>query len=157
MSGREKSSATNQGDLFQQFDLDTPALLRHAGRCDAPNLDLEHELLGALHQAIRQSRMSRPLIVDRMNWCLASEHPITTRMLDAWLARSKEFHRFPAAWLTAFCWATGSIQPFVVLLAPVDHDVVDARDQHALRLGQISITKSQLTREERLLRQKLGG
>lgn len=150
MAKPPKSSATNQGDLFQQLE-------RSALAADnAPDLYLAPELLGAMAAAMRQSGMSRDQVVDRMNLCLPADERVTRRQLDAWMARSKEFHKTPAAWLPAFCWATRSILPFQALLQPLLFDVVDRREQLVLGLGQALVEKAQATRKEKELRKQLG-
>lgn len=156
MAQRQSDFTSDQPDLFQH--LETPAL---AGPNNAPPLDLERELIGAMCAAMREARRlhgwGRDQIVDRMNLCLDGASRVTRRQLDAWMAASKEYHRAPAAWLPAFCWATQCLAPLHVLLHPLGLEAADARDQHALRLGQINLTRAQLAREERALRAKLGG
>lgn len=38
-------------------------------------------------------------------------HEISKYMLDTWTAESKEYHRFPAEYLPAFCQAVDSYEP----------------------------------------------
>jgi len=144
-----------QPDLFQQ--LEQPALERDA----APSLCMDHELRGAMATALRLARQhygySRDRIIDRMNLCLEPEDKITVRQLNAWMAISQEDKDFKAKYLPAFCWATHSILPFQVLLNAIDFEPVDLRDQQALRLGQLTVEKARLAREERHLRTRLGG
>ena len=45
--------------------------------------------------------------------------------LDAWVAETKEGHRFPAAYLPAFCRVTGSMEPLRVLTEAAGGYVVD--------------------------------
>jgi len=40
---------------------------------------------------------------------------ISKYMLDTWTAESKEYHRFPAEFLPAFCEAVGSFEPLRIL------------------------------------------
>jgi hypothetical protein len=40
---------------------------------------------------------------------------ISKYMLDTWTAESKEYHRFPAEYLPAFCATVGSVEPLQVL------------------------------------------
>lgn len=141
-------------DLFQQ--LETPTFDNE----NAPPLSLSQELRGAMASAMREARKhygySREIVIDRMNFCLEKEDRVTVRKLNAWMATSKEDHHTPAAWLPAFCWATQTIAPIQALINPIDFEAVDIRDRYALRLGNLQIEKSQLSREERSLKNKLG-
>lgn len=152
MANRPNSFCPEQGDFFQRL-AEAPA---------APvDLDIHQELLGAISQCIREAKsrgLSRERIVERMNLVLPDiERPITLRQMYAWTATSKEYSEFPARYLPAFCWAVECDLPLRVLAAAITRDLVDARDQMALRLGQLNVTKAQLTREERALRARLGG
>lgn len=127
----------------------------------AQDLDIGLELRGAITGAIRDAKkrgLSRPRIVERMNLCLPdAEKKITLRQLNAWTANSKEYHEFPARYLPAFCWATGSILPLLVLAHAINHDIVDRRDQAVLELGQKLVAKAQLGREVNSLKKLLEG
>lgn len=155
MAKRPRTFSPDQGELFQR--LETPAL----EAANAADLDIGPELLGAVHEALREARrrgLSRERIVDRMNAALPElERPITPRQAYAWTAQSKEFHELPARYLPALCWALGSDLPLRVLAGALGYELVDRRDAAALRLGQLSVTRAQLTREERALREQLGG
>jgi len=146
--------SAEQGDLFRQLEHD---LLESE---NAPLLDLRAELRGAMAEAMREARRrygwSRDHVVDRMNLCL-EDGGITRRKLDAWMAASREDHPMPADLLPAFCWATRSLIPLATLLRALDYEPVDRREQHALRLGELAITRARLAREERALRGRLGG
>lgn len=152
MANNDPFFTGNQLDIFQQLETSP---LEHE---NAPDLDLSTELRGAMNKALREGKgrgQSRDHIVDRMNLCLPKEHHITKRKLDAWLAKSKEDHNTPAAWLPAFCWATNSIYPFLVLLEPLGFDVADQRDRLVAELGQTLIKKSQATRQANQIRKFL--
>lgn len=155
MANGRKSSSSDQGDLFQQ--LEQPAL--SAAEANAPDLDINPELLGAINTAIREAKkrgLSRERLVERMNLALPDGgKPITLRQLNAWTAQSKEYHEFPARYLPAFCWATGCHLPLQVLAHPLGLEAVDRRDQAALALGQKLVAKAQLSREVRELQQLL--
>jgi hypothetical protein len=153
---RRDSFSTIQPDLFQQLaEQDALEAL------SAHDLDIGPELMGALNLAIREAKKrgwSRERIVERMNMCLPDmERPITLRQLNAWTAASKEFHEFPARYLPALCWATGSIVPLLVLAQAIGHELVDSRDLRAMELGDRLIKHAQLGREIKHLKQTLEG
>lgn len=153
MAKRRAVSTSVQGDLFQQ--LEAPALAAQR----AQDLDIGPELLGAVNQAIRLAKrdgLSRERIVERMNLCLPdAERPVTLRQLNAWTAQSKEFHEFPARYLPALCWATGSLLPLLTLAQALGHDLADRRDQAALELGQKLVHQARLGRDVKLLKKML--
>jgi len=152
---RPRTFSPEQVELFLR--LESPAI----ETANAADLDIGPELLGAVHEALRDARgrgLSRERIVDRMNAALPElERPITPRQAYAWTAQSKEFHELPARYVPALCWALGSDLPLRVLANALGYELVDRRDAAALRLGQLSVTRAQLTREERALREQLGG
>jgi hypothetical protein len=152
---RRKLISSIQGDLFQQLAEQTALEAQQA-----QDLDINLELMGAINQAIREAKqrgMSRERIIDRMNLCLPDlERGITLRQLNAWTAQSKEYHEFPARYLPAFCWATGSVLPLLMLAQAIGHDLVDRRDQVALELGQKLVAQAQLTRDVNSLKKLLG-
>lgn len=156
MAKRGQNSSSIQPDLFQQLaEQDALEAL------SAQDLDIGPELMGALNLAIREAKKrgwSRERLVERMNICLPDiERPITLRQLNAWTAQSKEYHEFPARYLPAFCWATGSIVPLLVLAQAIGHDLVDARDQAALALGQKLVAQAQISRDINQLKRTLEG
>lgn len=156
MVNSDEKTTSIQGDIFQQ-------LAEHDAieAADAFDLDIGPELSGAVNQAIRQGKkqgLSRDRIVERMNLCLPDmEKEITLRQLNAWTAQSKEFHEFPARFLPAFCWATGSILPVLAIANAINHDLVDGREHKAMELGNTLVESARLTRKAKALKQQLGG
>ena len=143
----------DQGDFF-------PGLAEPWDAGNAPALELGAELLGALCGALREARdrgLGRERVVDRMNLCLAPDQRITLRQLNTWTAPSAEDKRFPAEYLPAFCWATGSMAPFAVLRGPIHHEPIDRRDQLAAELGRAEVEAARLRRSANDLRKRLGG
>lgn len=156
MAKRGQNFSSIQPDLFQQLaEQDALEAL------SAHDLDIGPELMGALNLAIREAKkrgLSRERIVERMNMCLPDiEKKITLRQLNAWTAQSKEYHEFPARYLPALCWATGSIVPLLVLAQAIGHELVDARDQAALALGQKLVAQAQISRDINQLKRTLEG
>ncbi len=156
MAKRQPKSSSVQADLFQRL-AEQDALEAQ----QAQDLDIHLEFMGAIAQAIREAKkrgLSRERIVERMNLCLPElEKPITLRQVNSWTAASKEYHEFPARYLPAFCWATGSVLPLLVLARAMNHDLVDRRDQVALELGQKLVAQAQLGREVSSLKKLLEG
>lgn len=68
--------------------------------------DLDRTLRSLLTQSIRRSSKSREQIADDMSRFLAPRQ-ITVNQLNQWTAPSHEGWRIPAAYVRAFCEATG--------------------------------------------------
>jgi hypothetical protein len=76
-------------------------------------LNIQHHFQGIITQCIKKCPLSRWQIAGKMSELLNQE--ITKYMLDTWTAESKEYHRFPAEYLPAFCAAVGSFEPLRLL------------------------------------------
>jgi hypothetical protein len=156
LASRQRAFAFDAGDLLQRLSEPT--------RLDNPNvgdLDVQHELLGAIHVALKDARLrglSRERIVDRMNQALPelAKKPITIRQLNCWTALSKEYHEMPARFVPAFCWATSCDLPLRVLNGAIGMDMVDAREVAAKELGETQIQIARLRRVAGALTKSLG-
>lgn len=69
-------------------------------------LNVNARLRAALSEALRRCSLSRYQVAATMSEVMGVE--VTKYQLDSWTAESKEDHRFPAAYLPAFCVATGT-------------------------------------------------
>jgi len=105
-----KSSSKIDGQ-YSLFDLITTF---HKSPGPGPGgLNIQYEFQGIITQCIKRCPLSRWQIAGRMSELLNQE--ITKYMLDSWTAESKEYHRFPAEYLPAFCEAVGSFEPLRIL------------------------------------------
>ena len=73
------------------------------------SLNIQYQLQAIICDCIKRCPLSRWEIAGRMSALLNTE--ISKYMLDTWTAESKEYHRFPAEYLPAFCEAVGSYEP----------------------------------------------
>jgi hypothetical protein len=69
-------------------------------------LNIQHQVKALISKALHDTSRSRFEVAARMSELLGQE--VSKAMLDAWSAESKEYHRFPAEFIPAFCAATGS-------------------------------------------------
>lgn len=83
-----------------------------AGPADG-TFDIDRRLRDAISKALAGCKLSRFGVAARMSELIGSE--VTKSQLDSWTAESKEGHRFPAAYLPAFCAAVGSTEPLTLL------------------------------------------
>ena len=70
------------------------------------SLAIDIEFRELVTAELKSSPHSRYHVASRMSELTGTD--ITKTMLDSWTAESKEFHRFPAIFLPAFCVAVGS-------------------------------------------------
>ena len=77
------------------------------------DLNIQYQLQGVITQCVKRCPFSRWQIAARMSELLNQD--ISKYMLDTWTAESKEYHRFPAEYLPAFCQAVGSVEPLKIL------------------------------------------
>lgn len=142
----QRNFSTNQGDLFARME--EPPVVH---RANAPDLTIAAELRGSIDAAMRRARsrgISRERIADRMNLALPGiDRPITKRQVDSWMADSKEFHRLPAEWLPAFCWAVEDESPAEVVVRALGNEMVDAREVAAKALGDAHVEIASLRRK----------
>jgi len=137
--------SSNQADLFPGLD-EPPVVLRP----NAPDLTIAAEFIGAVDAAMRRAKgrqITRARIADRMNLALSGiKKPITERMVNSWMADSKEFHRMPAEYLPAFCWAVEDDSPVEVIVRSLGNAMVDAREVAAKQLGEATVEIASLKR-----------
>lgn len=111
----------HQHDLLQQLEFD----LLHQD--NAPILDLEVELIGAVNRSIRSCGIGRDHFVDRVNLCLRTTNKkITKTQINKWLALSQD-NCIPAWVMPSVCWAVNSIDPMTALLNPLGFKPMDVR------------------------------
>lgn len=116
----------------------------------AGSLDLDAQLRLALSEALRCAPGSRFEVAARMSELMGVE--VTKWQLDSWTAESKEGHRFPAAYLPAFCAAAGSWDVLALLARACGRRVhADPRVDVEARIGRM---RAEIQVEERRLRER---
>lgn len=128
-------------------------------RPNAPDLTVAALFRGKVDAAMRQAasrQISRDRIADRMNLALPGlKKPITRRLVDSWMADSKEFHRVPAEYLPALCWALEDESPVEVIVRALGNEMVDAREVAAKQLGEAHVEIATLRRKVAALTRRL--
>lgn len=115
------------------------------------NMDLR--LREELSLGLKRSPQSRYQIAARMSELTGME--ISKSQLDSWTAESKENHRFPAAYLPAFCEATGDKEPLKFMAEMLNCYLIESHDALLTELGRIKQTKESLAEKERTIRRVL--
>ncbi len=115
------------------------------------SLNVQYQLQAVISECIKRCPLSRWEIAGRMSALLNQE--ITKYMLDTWTAESKEYHRFPAEYLPAFCQAVDSYEPLRLLAEKAGVFVLPGPEALRAEIKRIEeeIKKLQKQRQKRLL------
>jgi hypothetical protein len=119
------------------------------------SLDVDATVRRALHVAFRRSSKSRQEIADEMSRLLARE--VRVSMLDAFTADSKAGHRFPAAWLPAFCVVTGNPQLLCMLARAAGYHLITDDEAMLIELGRAHLAQKTAAQKIADLEQRLKG
>ena len=130
-----------------------PSKTHHQPDLLSGSLAVPHALRSALVSAISASALSRYQIAARMSDLVGRE--VSKTMLDAYTSESKEGHRLPAELLPAFCEATGSWQPMIVLVEAIGGMILTPKEKAFVQLVKIEREKARLEKRARELREEL--
>jgi hypothetical protein len=119
------------------------------------SLDLDFDLRSLLSDVIRQCSKKREQIAEEMSQLL--DRAVSVPMLNAFTADSREGHRFPAAWVPAFCSVTGDIRLLQLIARSACLYVVDEKSINLIQFGEALLRKEQAEREMAELRERLSG
>jgi hypothetical protein len=117
------------------------------------SFNLSFRLRNELSEGLKQSMLSRYEVAAKMSELLAVE--ITKSQLDSWTAESKEYHRFPAEYLPAFCAVTGYKEPLQIMARLVQCYLIESEEALLAELGRIDQVKRDLTKREKAVREYL--
>ncbi|GAB3021597.1 hypothetical protein [Bowmanella dokdonensis] len=135
----------SQHDLFASLNIDP------LEQANAPELDLELDVIHYVNQCIRNSGLGRERFLDRINLCLRSAgKQVTLRQLNHWLSPSQA-NAIPAWVMPAICWAGQSIQPFNGLLNPLGYKAADRRASLMQKITESKLEAAAKTRESKEL------
>lgn len=152
MAGRGKRSEAPAGQL-SIFDIIKARQQSGQGRPGPGSFNIQSRLREALSEALKACPFSRYEAAARMSELVGVE--ITKTMLDSWTAESKEYHRFPAEYLPAFCHVTGSKEPLRMMAELVQCYLVESEEALLAELGRIDQKKRELAAREKAIREFL--
>jgi len=114
------------------------------------SLNVQYQLQGIISECIKRCTLSRWEIAGRMSALVNQE--ISKYMLDTYTAESKDYHRFPAEFLPAFCRAVGSYEPLRFLAEKAGVFVLPGQEALRAEIKKIEedIRKLQKQRQKRL-------
>jgi hypothetical protein len=144
-----KKKATPSPGQLSLFDLDLGAALTEM-KPQPGSLNISNQLRSELSEGLRQAGMSRYEAAARMSELVGVE--ITKSQLDSWTAESKEYHRFPAEYLPAFCQVTGYKEPLRLMAKLVQCFLLESEGALLAELGRIDQLKRDLNRREKAVR-----
>ncbi len=117
------------------------------------SFNISNQLRGELSEGLRRSGMSRFEIAAKMSELVGTE--ITKSQLDSWTAESKEYHRFPAEYLPAFCQVTGHKDLLRMMVKLIHCYLLESEEALLAELGRIDQTKRDLMKREKAVRELL--
>jgi hypothetical protein len=117
--------------------------------CRPASFNIDIQLRETISLGLKKSPLSRYQIAARMSELLGVE--ITKAQLDSWTAESKESHRFPAAYLPAYCEATGDKEPICLMAELLHCYIIENREALLIQLGKIKHEKKELGDQERTI------
>lgn len=152
MARRSKSTIANdmQPSLFELIREDEQRRFNHI----APgSFNISCRLRSELSEGLKRSALSRYEVAARMSELTGVE--ITKSQLDSWTAESKEYHRFPAEYLPAYCEVTGYKEPLFIMSRLLQCYLLESKEALLSELGRIDQTKRDLSRKEKAVREFL--
>ena len=118
------------------------------------SLDCDLTLRQLISEAISNSLKSREQIADEMSYLIGSAR-ITTPMLNCYTAESKEKHRFPLAFLPAFCQVTGDRRALECVARLAGAAVLDPAEQELAELGALVVASEAGARDVEARKQRI--
>lgn len=116
-------------------------------------LDIDLGYRQCLSRAMQHSGKDRYQIAAEMSRLMATT--VSKEMLDKYAA-SDPHNGMRAVMLTAFCFVTGTMEPFHYLLEPLAAEVVTAGDMKFLKLARLEEQKRKLESEIQICRASCG-
>ena len=153
--GRKKQAAVSNDVQPSLFDLVREDERKRTVSADqAPgSFNISHRLRAELSEGLKRSAVSRYEVAARMSDLLGLE--ITKSQLDSWTAESKEYHRFPAEYLPAFCYVTGHKEPIYIMARMLQCYLLESEEALLAELGRIDQVKRDLSKREKAVRDYL--
>jgi len=154
MTKSEKRLDIAQMDIFEVLKRVSEAQKEVSEQKDTPGrLNIDATLREMVSEALKKTRLSRYEVAAEMSRLIGRE--ITKSQIDSWSAESKENHRFPLAYLNAFCEATGDKSIVRLIAEKAGGFFIEGEDALYTELGRIEKLKKELQDKERLIKQML--
>ncbi len=153
--GRKKRSKTYQTNGVQPslFDLVREDERKRICETAPGSFNLSCRLRSELSEGLKNCSLSRYEVAARMSELVGTE--ITKSQLDSWTAESKEYHRFPAEYLPAYCHITRYTEPMRIMARLMQCYLLESEEALLAELGRIDQVKRDLARKEKAVRDYL--
>ncbi len=145
-----------KGDVSSAGQLTIFDLIREdeAKKEPAPgSMSIGNRLRNELSEGLRRCMLSRYEVASKMSELVGVE--VTKSQLDSWTAESKEYHRFPAEYLPAFCAVTGHKEPLRIMARMIKCYLLEGKEALMAELGQIDQMRRELAKREKAVRNLL--
>lgn len=109
-------------------------------------LNIVSEFNQIISRCISRSNLSRYQITSQMSELLNQE--ITVNMLNGWTADSHDQHRFPAAFLPAFCQVVKSYEPIQFLAEKMGLFLLPGEEALRSEIQKLEENINELTKEK---------
>lgn len=148
---RKKQEQVSNGLQPSLFELVKEDERKRAACNQAPgSFNISCRLRSELSEGLKRSMMSRYEVAAQMSELLGLE--VTKSQLDSWTAESKEYHRFPAEYLPAFCQVTGYKEPIRMMARLIQCYLLESEEALLAELGRIDQIKRDLSKKEKAVR-----
>lgn len=137
-------------------DLTTPGqlLLPFFHTSETPNYHIHSLIKDAISESLKKCRNSRHQVAAKMSEVLNTD--ITKSQLDSWSAESKEFHRIPAEYVPAFCYASENNLLLKVIVTPVKGvQLIENKDAIKLEITKLNDEIKRIRDQKRYLEERL--
>ena len=145
-----------KGDVSYTGQLSIFDLIKQDEKEEKPapgSYNISNRFRSELSEGLKRCLLSRYEVAAKMSELLGTE--ITKSQLDSWTAESKEYHRFPAEYLPAFCQVTGYKEPLRMMARLVKCFLLESKEALMAEIGQIDQMKRELVKREKAVRSLL--
>jgi hypothetical protein len=151
---RLDTALNNQLDIFEVIRRMSDVQRAASGQADTPGrLNIDATLREMVSDALKHTRLSRYEVGAEMSKLIGRE--ITKGMIDSWSAESKENHRFPLAYLPAFCEAVGDKSIIRLIAEKAGGYFIEGEEALYTELGKLERMKKEISEKEKLIKQML--
>ena len=119
------------------------------------SLDLDHALRVLLAETIKTCPKKRQQVAEELSALVGRS--ISEAMLNSYTADSKEAHRFPAAWIPAFCVVTGDSRLIEIIASRCGMTLVSERGLRLIEFAEAILEKERGERKAEAARTLLAG
>ena len=130
---------------------------------DQPSLNIISRLKAAMRESLRQCRLSREQIAERMTTvilieglkCPGNSRVISKTILDKWVSESSP-HVISLPLLPVFCTIAGDFLPIQIMCRPLGLTIISDRERKLLEWAGAEIKRREATKQANRLAEDMG-